>query len=65
MATRMTQPFRKGARQPSPALEAMTRGRDFQGGNPQDAQRRVQMLTGGAGRPKRPARPVRPQRPAR
>lgn len=65
MSNRMTQPYRKGARNPSPALTAMLRGRDFAGGNPMDAQRRVQTLVAAGKRPKRPARPVRPQRPPR
>lgn len=65
MSSRMTQPYRAGARNASPALTAMLRGADFQGSNPQDAQRRVQTLVAAGKRPKRPARPVRPQRPAR
>jgi hypothetical protein len=66
--SRRVQPYRKGAREPGAALTAMTRGRDFQGGNPQDAVRRVQMLmrAGKAqnGQPRGP-RPARPARPAR
>ena len=41
MASRRTQPYRRGARTrvPGGALSAMTRGRDFGGKNPQDVQR--------------------------
>lgn len=61
--SRLTQPYRKGARNPSPALTAMTRGRTFSGHNPMDLQRNAQRLMR-AGKHKH-ARPVRPKRPAR
>lgn len=40
-STRRTQPYRKGSllRQPSPALKAMKRGKNFYGQNPQDLPR--------------------------
>jgi hypothetical protein len=68
--SRLTQPYRKGARNPGPALTAMTRGRSFGGGNPKDLERSVQrLISAGMGktsaRPARPARPPRPQRPPR
>jgi hypothetical protein len=66
MASRMVQPYRKGSRNPSPALTAMLRGRSFSGGNPQDQVRAVQrLIRAGKGKQHRPARPVRPERPAR
>jgi hypothetical protein len=37
-ASRLTQPYRRGTRNPSPALTAMTRGRTFAGTNPQQAK---------------------------
>lgn len=37
--TRSTQPYRQGAREPGPALDAMLRGRDSQGHNPKDLER--------------------------
>lgn len=66
--TRLVQPYRKGARNPSPALTAMTRGRSFSGNNPQDLTRAVQRMMraakqGGRARPVRPERPARPPRP--
>jgi hypothetical protein len=68
MATRRTQPYRKGAREPGAALQAMTRGRTMGGYNPQDAARNVQRLMN-AGKARkaaeRTARPPRPPRPAR
>ena len=62
------QPFSKGAREPGPALDAMLRGTDFAGFNPQDLKRQMQKGQGEqstSGRPARPARPARPKRPAR
>jgi len=66
-ATRLTQPYRRGTRNPSPALTAMTRGRTFAGTNPQDLQRSVQrLMRAGKAKPHhRPARPPRPPRPPR
>lgn len=60
-STRITQPYRKGARQPGPALTAMMRGRTSGGYNPMDAARNVQKLTAAGKR--RPTRPPRPPRP--
>ena len=62
------QPFRKGARQPGPALDAMRRGRTASGLNPADVTRATQMLrklSAQKSRPDRPARPDRPKRPSR
>jgi hypothetical protein len=64
-ATRLTQPYRRGTRNPSPALTAMTKGRTYAGTNPQDLTRSVQKLIragGGRGTGPRPARPARPVR---
>lgn len=36
------QPYRQGAREPSPVLDAMRRGRTFAGQNPMDQQREFQ-----------------------
>lgn len=41
------QPYRKGAREPGPALDAMKRGRTLQGYNPKDAERDVTSSGGG------------------
>lgn len=60
-STRQTQPYRKGARVPGPALTAMLRGRTTGGWNPIDSQRAM-FLTGERRRPKRPQRPARPKR---
>lgn len=65
VASRRQQPYRKGARNPGPALTAMTRGRTFSGFNPQDAQRNVQRLVKAGKGQQRGARPARPARPAR
>lgn len=65
MASRLVQPYRKGSRNPSPALTAMTRGRSFGGYNPMDVTRNVQRLTRAGQTKKRPQRPVRPERPQR
>jgi hypothetical protein len=62
------QPFRKGARQPGPALDAMRRGRSASGMNSADITRAVQRMmriSKAKSRPDRPARPDRPKRPAR
>jgi|tagenome__1003787_1003787.scaffolds.fasta_scaffold8029990_1 hypothetical protein len=64
-SSRLTQPYRKGARNPGPALTAMLRGRDFQGGNPQDLVRNVQTLMRARKAAERGPRPARPARPAR
>jgi hypothetical protein len=68
-ATRLVQPYRRGTRNPSPALTAMTRGRTFAGTNPQDLRRAAQrLIRAGQGTkrsPYRPARPTRPGRPSR
>jgi hypothetical protein len=64
-ATRLTQPYRRGTRNPGPALTAMTKGRTYAGTNPQDLTRSVQKLIragGGRGTGPRPARPARPVR---
>lgn len=71
MATRMTQPYRRGSsgRNPGAALTAMLKGRTAGGYNPQDQVRaNAKLLTRGAKakrRPDRPDRPPRPDRPAR
>lgn len=66
MADRHHQPYRKGSRNPSPALTAMLRGRSFSGHNPMDQQRAVQrLIRAGKGKQARPQRPVRPERPPR
>jgi hypothetical protein len=66
VSTRRTQPYRQGARNPGAALQAMTRGSDFQGGNPMDSQRAVQRLVqAGQQVQARKARAARPARPAR
>lgn len=46
VASRRSQPYRKGAatRAPGGALTAMTRGRDAQGNNPQDVRRRTHKM---------------------
>lgn len=61
--TRLTQPYRRGARQPGPALNAMLKGRTSAGYNPMDAKRNVQSLVAaGKRRPKRAPRVPRPPR---
>jgi hypothetical protein len=62
--TRATQPYRRGARVPGPALTAMLKGRTAASYNPQDAVRDWQSMRALTGR-KRPVRPERPKRPAR
>jgi hypothetical protein len=65
-ASRLVQPYRRGTRNPSPALTAMTRGRTFAGTNPQDLTRAVQKLVReGKRKGPRPPRPARPPRPLR
>jgi hypothetical protein len=65
-ATRLTQPYRRGTRNPSPALTNMTRGRTYAGTNPQDLTRAVQKLVrAGQKQPRAPYRPARPARPPR
>lgn len=68
MATRKTQPYRKGARVPGAALSAMLKGRTAGGYNPQDSQRQAVKLLTRSRKKKtvdRPDRPPRPDRPAR
>jgi hypothetical protein len=63
------QPYRKGAREPSEALNAMLKGRSAQGTNSADITRATQRLmrlsSTSKPRPDRPARPDRPPRPKR
>ena len=54
--TRLTQPYRKGARPAGRALDAMKQGRAMGGLNLMDAYRQAS---------KRKTRPTRPPRPAR
>jgi hypothetical protein len=64
MASRATQPYRKGRpRQPGGALTAMMRGSTFSGHNPRDAMRAVQRLARKRKSPTRPRR--RSPRPPR
>lgn len=63
--TRLTQPYRKGARAPSLVLAAMQKGRTAGGFNPQDIARQAQTLTSASKRMQRRPRPPRPQRPPR
>lgn len=67
--TRKTQPYRKGARQPGAALDAMRRGATAGGLNPMDVQRLAHLIAAGrrrkAGRPERPDRGPRPPRAPR
>jgi hypothetical protein len=56
-ATRRTQPYRKGARQPGAALMAMLRGRSLTGYNPADITRMASSRA--RARPERRARPPR------
>lgn len=67
MASRTTQPYRKGPRVPGQALSNMLRGRTTGGFNPQDIYRasaRIKRAAGsGRQRPPRPQRPARPPRP--
>lgn len=46
MASRGTQPYRAGARQPSQALQAMLAGKPAFLGNPMDLTRRIQRRAG-------------------
>jgi hypothetical protein len=64
MADRRSQPYRRGAREPGAALDAMLRGRDAYGGNPMDLQRNVQTLLR-AGRARAKRRQPRPPRQSR
>jgi hypothetical protein len=61
--TRLTQPYRKGARVPGQALTAMLKGRAANGTNPADVKRAGYLMA--AGRRKRATRPPRPPRPVR
>lgn len=66
--TPTTQPYRKGPRQPGQALDAMLRGRDASGYNPQDIQRASMLVAAGkrrAGRSPRSPRQPRGDRPPR
>jgi hypothetical protein len=62
--TRATQPYRKGARTPGPALTAMLKGRAANGTNSADVKRAGYLVAAGK-RHKRPDRPQRPARPPR
>lgn len=61
--TRATQPYRRGARAPSAALNAMLRGRTLTGFNPADVQRAAFLVA--AGTRKRTKRAPRSPRPPR
>jgi hypothetical protein len=62
---REAQPYRKGPREPGPALTAMLKGRTSSGFNPKDIERNVQRLVRAGQARKRPERPSRPERPPR
>lgn len=46
-ATRHSQPYRRGARTPGPALAAMLAGQPINGRNPMDVKRRARKRRGG------------------